>query len=166
MTAPHSKYHLSNLSWLVKSVQTLTDDCLIWPFKKDNNGYGRLRIPASVLGESGKIVTTAAHRYAFKLIHGRFPSPHGLHKCDTPACVNPRHIFEGSYAENVADMVRKNRQSKGSRFAHAKLTEADIIEIRLLLSSGWLQKDVADLYSVSHSRISYIHTRKNWKHVG
>lgn len=165
MTTSHSKYNRSNLAWLAKAVATVTDECLIWPFKKDHNGYGRLRIPAIVSGEAGRIITTAAHRYAFKLVHGRFPFPQGLHKCDTPACVNPRHIFEGSYVENVADKVRKNRQSKGSRFSHAKLTESDIVVIRSLISDGLLQKDVAVLYSVSRSRISYINTRKNWKHV-
>lgn len=165
MTSPQSKYNRSNFAWLTEAVKTVTEECIIWPFKKDHNGYGRLRIPTCILGKSRKIVTTAAHRYAFKLVNGRFPAPQGLHKCDTPACINPQHIFEGSYIENVADMVSKNRQSKGSRFSHAKLTESDIVAIRALLASGSLQKDVAAIYGVSRSRISYIHTRKNWKHV-
>lgn len=160
-----TKFESSHFAWLVEAVKVQTDECMLWPFKKDHNGYGRVRVPVSISGQPGKIITTATHRYAFKLVFGRFPTPHGLHRCDNPLCFNPRHIFEGDYPENTEDKVKKNRQAKGSRFPHAKLTEADIVAIRSLLSSGRLQKDVAVLYRVSCSRISYINTRKNWKHV-
>ena len=56
------------------------------------------------------------HRVAFKLVHGRWPEPCGLHRCDNPPCVKviadehgPSHIFEGSRADNNMDMTTKGR---------------------------------------------------------
>ncbi len=32
-----------------------------------------------------------------------------LHRCDTPLCCNPAHLFGGSQADNMADCARKGR---------------------------------------------------------
>lgn len=74
--------------------------------------YGRL----SVGGDSS--VTKLAHRVAWE-IH-RNPIPKGLcvlHKCDVPTCVNPAHLFIGTIADNVEDMVKKRRH----RNCHGKI---------------------------------------------
>ena len=34
-----------------------------------------------------------------------------LHKCDTPACINPDHLFTGTRVENMLDKCAKGRQS-------------------------------------------------------
>lgn len=52
----------------------------------------------------------AAHRLAWAMANG--PIPKGrqvLHKCDTPCCVNPDHLFLGNHVINMADMARKRR---------------------------------------------------------
>jgi hypothetical protein len=94
------------------------------------------------------------------------------HSCDNPRCINPAHLWEGTQEENIADCVKKGRQNLvlppvrlGSKHAQAKLTEADIPEIRKLLDLGISQRLIALKYGVSQSLISRIKLGKNWQHV-
>lgn len=51
-----------------------------------------------------------AHRRAWELTYG--PIPLGmqvLHRCDTPPCINPEHLFLGTQSDNMRDKVRKGR---------------------------------------------------------
>lgn len=52
---------------------------------------------------------TRAHRVSFLIANGHFPTPCGCHSCDRKNCVNPDHIWEGSNADNHADMMMKGR---------------------------------------------------------
>lgn len=75
--------------------------CLLWTASVDRKGYGRIAL------DGGKPVR--AHRAAFFLAHGRWPRPMALHRCDTPACVNPAHIYEGTAKENALDRSARGR---------------------------------------------------------
>lgn len=109
-----------------------------------------------------------AHRVAYELACG--PIPDGLcvlHRCDNPICINVEHLFLGTRADNNADKVAKNRQSRamgrpGVRHPSAKLKDADIPKIR---ADTRPQKKIAADYGVSQSKISHIKTGKNWKHI-
>lgn len=143
--------------WLVRDERT---GCMNFSGGKVGAGYGRLRIGQRLM---------LAHRHAYELAFGAVPDGQlVLHRCDNPACCNVEHLFLGSQLDNMTDRLEKGRfttQAKGKDNAAAKLTDADVLEIRRLVSEGTYQKDVAEQFGVSQPLISMIALRKNWRHL-
>ena len=44
--------------------------------------------------------------------------------------MNPAHLFLGTNADNVADMIRKGRGARGVMLPHTKLTDEQVADIR------------------------------------
>lgn len=133
------------------------DSCWLWTGAKSDFGYGRIKI-------DGK--DTHANRLSWELHYG--PIEGGLrclHRCDNPPCVNPAHLFLGTNADNSADMVFKDRHTRGSRHPHAKLSENDVADIRRLFRDGEMRTSLARRYGVSISLVCKIVARLAWKHV-
>ena len=97
------------------------------------------------------------------------PIPDGLlvcHTCDNRACVNPSHLFIGSSSDNIADMVAKGRGMRGEAHVYAKLSEAQVMDIRFKYSSGIAtQKELAEEHGVHKVTIFDIVHRVTWKHL-
>ncbi|MEG5043460.1 HNH endonuclease [Microcoleus sp. B4-C1] len=106
-------------------------------------------------------------RVMFELHYGEIPEGmYVCHKCDNRACVNPEHLFLGTHQDNMADMVKKNRQAKGSNQGSSKLTEKQVAEIKFLLAEGKLmQKEIAQKFGIRPSYVSAIKCGKKWKHL-
>jgi hypothetical protein len=97
-----------------------------------------------------------ASRVAWELYVG--PIPEGmnvLHKCDTPACVNPYHLFLGTLKDNTQDSVKKWRHRH-------KLTEDQILAIRNDTRSCIM---IAKEYEIGKSQVSNIRRQASWEHL-
>jgi len=136
------------------------DECWIWVGHRDQKGYGRIRTDPHSVGR-GHI---HAHRAAWELTNG--PIPDGFcvcHHCDNPPCVNPKHLFLGTKKDNTQDSIAKDRFTIGERNGMAKLTQKQVDQIRVLLSCGATQREVASWYGVSEANISLIKVGARWK---
>lgn len=70
----------------------------------------------------------------------------------------------GTKEENEADKKSHGTSNLGEKNPQAKLTEADVRTIRLLLENH-TKKDIAHQFNVSHTQISRIASGKRWAHV-
>lgn len=140
-------------------------ECHIFTGSKDECGYGRLA--DSRYGPSKKKLIRL-HRAMWEKTHGFIPLDREVcHRCDTPACINPNHLFLGTHGENIADMDRKGRRRTlyGSERSTAKLCEADIPAIRARLANGEGCASISRSYDVSEGLIRHIKNGRNWRHV-
>lgn len=77
-----------------------TDECVEWQGAR-TKGYGH-----RIVDNKQKYV----HREAWVQANGEIPDGLDvLHRCDNPPCYNPRHLFLGTHADNMRDMIEKER---------------------------------------------------------
>lgn len=99
--------------------------CWLWAGAVNNRGYGKIWD-----GEKLEM----AHRMSWRLHRGPLGALKVLHHCDTPACVNPQHLFLGTLSDNTQDMLAKNRGNFVGGKAKSKLTPEQLASIKALRS--------------------------------
>jgi hypothetical protein len=78
-----------------------TDGCWLWTGSAHVRGYGSMKIDYR---------TVRAHRLSYEMANGPIPAGAVVcHRCDTPACVRPDHLFIGGQSENMLDASAKGR---------------------------------------------------------
>lgn len=131
--------------------------CWIWLGAWTNDNYGRIN-----RRNGGSNIVSRLFYSAHK---GEIPK--GLyvcHKCDTPPCCNPDHLFLGTLAENSLDMKMKGRArvAIGSKNSLAKLDDE---KVAMILKDNRIARLVAKDFGVSRSTIASIRTGLIWTHV-
>lgn len=123
-----------------------------------------------------------AHIVSYEWANGPTNGAQVQHLCNVRVCVRPTHLTLGTPAENTAYAVKHGRMAsgerhwlqkgpdtrqhaRGTRNGAAKLTEADIREIRRLAAEGVPQRTLAGRLGVTETAISDVVRRRTWKHV-
>ena len=138
----------------VRHVKCPVSGCWLWTGAKDKDGYGRVSWPP--------------FRFVHRWAHTHFigPIPLGLfvlHRCDTPACVNPAHLFIGDADANNKDAARKNRTAKGAKHPMAKMTDASAAEMRSLRANeGLTLRQLARRFTVSETLVHQVLSGQRW----
>lgn len=126
--------------FLARVTEADANGCRLYRGAVNGKGYGMV---------AGNL---RAHRVMHALAHGWTP-PVVMHRCDVPACCEPSHLVAGTHAENMADMVRKGRQARGTRHYRAKLSPDTISEARKLRDAGAAYRVIAERFGVDHKTI-------------
>jgi len=161
----------------------ISGGCWEWQANRNPFGYGQIRIEG---------IPRNSHRVSWELAHGPIPPKmRVLHKCDNPPCVRPDHLFLGTQADNMRDMVAKGRGltaeqqaairpasgdnhysrrnpelvRRGVNHHYAKLDDDKVRAIRNAYVDGVSVPSLAREYVVSEASISNVIKRRTWKHV-
>ena len=134
------------------------DACWPWKGAKHNaKGYGAFRF-------RGRL--RLAHRVAWALDHGDPPTGMCVcHRCDRPACVNPGHLFLGTYADNNHDRDAKGRAARGRSNARARLTAEAVKSIRERAAVGESTAVLAAEHGVARRTVQYVLAGRQWGHA-
>lgn len=143
-----------------------TSICWNWTGSKFSGGYGQFSI-------GGK--NKRAHRFSYELHTGGIPAGSLIcHTCDNTSCVNPGHLFLGTWKTNAQDMISKGRKActAGERNGQSKITKQKADRIRRLYlkntSAGrysrkeYSQDKLAMKFGLSQGAVHKIITGKTW----
>jgi len=139
--------------------------CWNWTGVFNKGGYGMVK-------KNSKYIK--ATRIVWEMFNGKVPKGkgwHGVcvcHKCDNRACVNPKHLFLGTQADNMRDMVAKGRSPNnvGEHNPNVKLGRKDIFKIRKLYTGEYGQQtSLAKQFGVAQNTIYDIVNNNSWSHI-
>lgn len=138
-------------------VHIMPNGCWRWAGASNGKGYG---VVCTARGKS-----VLAHRVAYVRAYGDLaPGQYVCHRCDTPSCVNPGHLFAGTPGDNNRDF-----QDKRKRNALPVHNELSLIDVRLIrheyANSKMKPNQLAIRYGVSTGTIRDILTYKTYKDI-
>ena len=146
------------LSFLISASESKSCECIVWPFARHKNGYGMI---------TRQRKKHYVHRAVCEIVHGSPPGDgrkiHAAHSCGNGhlGCCNGSHLRWATVAENANDRAIHGTKLFGESVSGARLTIAEIFEIRALRNKMTQQK-IADTYKVSLGTINDIFCNRTW----
>jgi hypothetical protein len=138
--------------WLQRAIQRETDECILFKGSIATTGYGQISMSHTK--------TVGAHRVAYELSKGKIPPGMQVcHSCDVRACINPRHLWLGTNADNMADFSKKNRSPQ------TKLSNEQVLQIRDLNGQGVSIVALAKQFEVSYATVWKIVFRRTRREI-
>jgi hypothetical protein len=143
-----------------------TDSCWLIDRGLHSNGYYLIRKRLD-----GKPYRMLAHRISYA--HHFGPIPIGLlvcHKCDVRNCVNPEHLYAGTYSDNAVDREARERRFKygvrrGEAHPKSKLTDDSVRYFKAARASGKSTRAIARDLGVSPKCLIQVAQGVTWRHV-
>jgi hypothetical protein len=132
-------------SFLVGHKDYRSHCCLIWPYNRDDKGYG-------TLGYGGKIYK--AHRLMCTMAHGEPPAGHqASHSCGRghEGCVNPRHLSWQTNSRNQLDRYRLHGRRPQRRGILTKDQKQEILNSCLSMKVS----EAAEKFGVKRGTVDY-----------
>ncbi len=155
-------------------VDRTIDGCWPWQLARDKDGYGLVKYQRRM---------RRAHRVAWQLANDA-PIPSGLwvlHRCNNPPCQNPAHLYVSNAQANADDReraghtrrgdahdsrVHPERRPRGERQWNARLTDAQVLELRAAYARGeGPARVLAARFGIGRSTAQFILSRRSWRHL-
>jgi len=132
-----------------------TDDHVLWPLGVDVGGYGRVHLANDM--------SRKAHQMA---LERREERPTGRIACHVAglgcpkSCINYRHLYWGTHAQNMADKVidGTNQPTRGR-------LDPEAIRVIRNLAGTVPQQELADRFGVKRQSISLVLNGRTWTNV-
>ena len=144
------------LKFAETAAQTEEQHCILWPFAKDQYGYGR-------------ICNKGVHRLVCEIAHGIAPSGRheAAHSCGNGhlGCINPHHLRWATHRENHGDRAFHGTNNAGETHGASKLNDEAVREIRSRFAVGEAKASIARSFGVSESNVRKVLSGKSWGHV-
>lgn len=149
------------------------DGCWLWTGGLARRGYGGFWVSPK---------TVPAHRYVYIRTYGPLTAEQMVcHRCDTPACVRPDHLFVGTQRDNIQDAIGKKRfdplritrqrKARGEDNGRHRFTDEEVRAIRRDYVPGRAGhatpnslRGLAAKYRVSKYAIQYV-LHVGWRHL-
>lgn len=153
-------YYITNESKVYSSKYNSLKELKI---RKDKYGYLKLE-----LCTKSKAKTKLVHRLVAESFIDNPENKPEVNHLNGVKDDNRLHNLEWSTSkENTRHACATGlRNSKGENHYKSKLTELEVIDIRLLLNKGNLKHwEIAERFNVSRETISFIKGNRAWKHI-
>ena len=132
------------------------NDCLVWPFSRDTNGRGQIKVGGKKVVVSRRVCEEA---------NGPPPTPkhEAAHSCGNghEGCVTKGHLVWKTPKQNSEDKIRHGTLIRGERCNFAKITESQAREILALKGKETL-RSIAGRFGITQGAVSQIQNGKRW----